>query len=562
MQTLFRLVARRKSRLQSRRLRRMLQQTLGCGSLRDYFQLSSGIATNMARRFFYGALALTLACVGLFGPSPTRAQDAVRIAAVVNDEPISVLDLLARSKLMLLTLSQPANADNIRQITAPVLRQLIEEKLQLQEARARGLKVPDEEIQAEMDGLERANGLPRGGLKRMFEANQIPLETLASQIRARLLWQRAVLRKMGPPTLLMSDEEIDDVLRQIQANKGKPEYLVAEIVLNVDEQPESLASARSTVVQIAEQLRNGGSFQALARQVSQSASAAVGGDLGWVSTGQLDPILEARVQRMNPGELSEPIQTPGALHILLLRDRRIAGAPRPAAPPQARPAPPQPGQPIPAAAPVPAPAPRPAVSTTALTDGNRAQNVRTLQYLFPLAPNMAPPAAQEIMGKIAAATREAKNCTEFTGLGAKLGIGQPIDLGRVRVSELNPSIQFAAASLPIGKPSDPVRLPVGVIVLMVCQREGGEPVSTSVAAAPPAPAPAPAPRPAPPPVAAAQVAPAPEAPEPQQQPPQEGPDGLPTREAIANRMVEERFDVFARRYMRELRQSAFIDMRM
>jgi hypothetical protein len=45
-------------------------------------------------------------------------------------------------------------------------------------------------------------------------------------------------------------------------------------------------------------------------------------------------------------------------------------------------------------------------------------------------------------------------------------------------------------------------------------------------------------------------------------PPQEGPDGLPTREAIANRMVEERFDVFARRYMRELRQSAFIDMRM
>jgi peptidyl-prolyl cis-trans isomerase SurA len=551
----------------------MLQQTLGCGSLRDYFHFSSGIATNMARRILYGALALTLACFGLFGPAPARAQDAVRIAAVVNDEPISVLDLLARSKLMLLTLSQPATADNIRQIAASVLRQLIEEKLQLQEAKARGLKVPDEEIQAEMDALERSNGLPRGGLKRLFDANQIPLETLATQIRARLLWQRVVLRKMGPPTLLMSDDEIDEVLRQIQANKGKPEYLVAEIVLNVDDQTESLASARTTVSQIAEQLRNGGSFQALARQVSQSASAAVGGDLGWVSTGQLDPILEARLERMNPGELSEPVQTPGALHILLLRDRRIAGAPRPPAPPpQARPAPPQAGQATPAAAaipaPVPAPAPRPAVATTALSDGNRAQNVRTLQYLFPLAPNMAPAAAQDVMGKIAAATRDAKNCTEFVGLGAKLGIGQPIDLGRVRVSELNPSIQFAAASLPIGKPSDPVRLPVGVIVLMVCQREGGEPVAASVAAArPPAPTPppppAPAARPAPPPVAAAQAASAPEAPEPQQQiPPQEGPDGLPTREAIANRMVEERFDVFARRYMRELRQSAFIDMRM
>lgn len=526
-----------------------------------------------------------LACIGLFGPSPARAQDAVRIAAVVNDEPISVLDLLARSKLMLLTLSQPANADNIRQIAPSVLRQLIEEKLQLQEAKARGLKVPDEEIQAEMDGLERANGLPRGGLQRLFEANQIPVETLASQIRARLLWQRAVLRKMGPPTLLMSDDEIDEVLRQIQANKGKPEYLVAEIVLNVDEQPESVASARTTVAQIAEQLRNGGSFQVLARQVSQSASAAVGGDLGWVSTGQLDPILEERIQRMNPGELSEPIQTPGALHILLLRDRRIAGAPRPPAPPAAARQIPQqqPGQPpgqrpgqtmpaspspAPVSAAVPAPAPRPSVTSTALTDGNRAQNVRTLQYLFPLAPNTPPAAAQDLMGKIAGATREAKSCAEFTGLGAKLGIGQPIDLGRVRVSELNPSIQFAAASLPVGRPSDPVRLPVGVIVLMVCQREGGEPVSATVAAAPPprvqpaVQAPVQSPPSTARPTMPAAAAPPPAVPEPPQQASLEGPDGLPTREAIANRMVEEKFDVFARRYMRELRQSAFIDMRM
>jgi peptidyl-prolyl cis-trans isomerase SurA len=540
----------------------MLQQTLGCGSLRDDFHFPSGSATNMARRYLYGALALTLFCLGLLSLAPARAQDAVRIAAVVNDEPISVLDLLARSKLMLLTLSQPATPENIRQIAANVLRQLVEEKLQIQEAKARGIRVPDEEVQAEMDALERGNGLPRGGLKRLFDANQIPLETLGNQIRARLLWQRAVLRKMGPPTLLMSDEEIDEVLRQIQANKGKPEYLVAEIVLNVDEQAESLAAARVTVAQIAEQLRNGGSFQVLARQVSQSASAAVGGDLGWVSTGQLDPILEARLERMNPGELSEPIMTPGALHILLLRDRRIAGAPRPPAPPpQARPAPAQASQPIPAASPAPAPAPRPAVATTTLTDGNRAQNVRTLQYLFPLAPNMAPAAAQDIMVRIAAATREPKNCTEFSGLGAKLGVGQPIDLGRVRVSELNPAIQFAAASLPIGRPSDPVRLPVGVIVLMVCQREGGEPVSAAVAAAPPPP-PVARPAPPPPPAPAAQIAAAPEAPEPQLMPPQEGPDGLPTREAIANRMVEERFDVFARRYMRELRQSAFIDMRM
>lgn len=520
----------------------------------------------MARRLLIGALALTLAGLGLFAPSPARAQDAVRIAAVVNDEPISMLDLLARSKLVLLTLNQPATPENVRQLTATVLRQLVEEKLQTQEAKSRGIKVPDEEIQAEMDGLERTNGLPRGGLVKLFEANQIPLETLAGQIRTRLLWQRAVMRKMGPPTLLMSDEEIDETLRQIQANKGKPEYLVAEIVLNTDDQADTIAAAKATIAQIMEQLRAGSNFQPIARQVSQSASAAVGGDLGWVSTGQLDPVLEARLQRMNPGEISAPVQTPGALHVLFLRDRRIAGAPRPAPPPPARPTPPPQasvGAPAPAATPAAAAtAPRPSASVT-LTDGNRAQNVRTLQYLFPLPANAPADAVQQAMGRIGAATRDPKSCADFSALGPKLGVGQPIDIGRVRVGELNPSLQLAAASLPVGTPSPPIRLPVGVIVLMVCQREGGEPVSAAAASAappqPPRPAPTPAPTPAPAPAPAQRSAPAAaELP----QPTLEGTDGLPTREAIANRMVEERFDLISRRYIRELRQNAFIDLRM
>jgi peptidyl-prolyl cis-trans isomerase SurA len=299
------------------------------------FRFSSSIAAIMARRFISGVFALTFATLALLGSAPAVAQDAVRIAAVVNDEPISIYDLLARSRLVLLTLNQPATPENVRQIAATVLRQLVEEKLQLQEAKARGVRVPDEEVQAEMDGLERANGLPRGGLAKLFESNQIPMETLVNQIRARALWQRVVVRKMGPPSLLMNDEDIDEALRKVQENKGRPEFLVAGIVLNTDDQPESVRAARSTFEQIAEQLRGGASFQSIARQISQGASAAVGGDLGWVSVGQLDPILEARVQTMNPGDLSEPIQTPGALHILLLRDRRIAGAPRPPQPPAA-----------------------------------------------------------------------------------------------------------------------------------------------------------------------------------------------------------------------------------
>lgn len=63
-------------------------------------------------------------------------------------------------------------------------------------------------------------------------------------------------------------------------------------------------------------------FAALARENSQDGSAKDGGDLGWASPGQFVPEFEEVMQRLAPGEVSEPMQSRFGLHLIQVLERR------------------------------------------------------------------------------------------------------------------------------------------------------------------------------------------------------------------------------------------------
>jgi peptidyl-prolyl cis-trans isomerase SurA len=71
-----------------------------------------------------------------------------------------------------------------------------------------------------------------------------------------------------------------------------------------------------------EQLRQGGNFAGLARQFSQSATANLGGDLGWIKAEDLSEELNRVLTSMQPGQISPPIRTLTGFTILALRDQR------------------------------------------------------------------------------------------------------------------------------------------------------------------------------------------------------------------------------------------------
>ncbi|EWY39970.1 peptidylprolyl isomerase [Skermanella stibiiresistens SB22] len=254
-------------------------------------------------------------------PPPARSVEG--IAAVVNDDIISTSDLTARLQLALVSSGLPSTAETRQRLTPQVLRGLVDERLQLQEATRSNISVGEKEIGDAFARVAEQNRMDRDQLEKMLASQGVPRSTLESQIRSTIAWGKLVQRRLRP-SIEIGQDEIDAVLQRIQANAGKPEYLTAEIFLAVDT-PDREDEIKRLADRLVEQIGQGASFPAVARQFSQSAGASNGGDLGWVQQGQLPDELDTVLRELRPGQASRPIRSLTGYHILLLRDQRTTG---------------------------------------------------------------------------------------------------------------------------------------------------------------------------------------------------------------------------------------------
>ena len=260
----------------------------------------------------------------LFGTpgGPALAQNSLRIAAIVNDEAISVYDLNSRVHLALLSSRLPNDAATRRRMQAQILRNLIDEKLKLQEAKKLKITVEKKEIDQAIAELEGRNKMQPGAMRKYLRRRGLDRSTLTSQIEANIAWMKMVSRNVRAQGKI-GDDLIDEALARMEANKGKPEYLISEIFL-----PFGLAAAAGKIeeftTKLVVQIGNGADFGAVARTFSASPSAAIGGQLGWMRSDQIDNELAKVLFGMGIGKLSPPIRTVGGFYILRLRGKRFA----------------------------------------------------------------------------------------------------------------------------------------------------------------------------------------------------------------------------------------------
>lgn len=258
--------------------------------------------------------------VCLTGIAPAGAQDSLKIAAVVNDDVITVLDLVVRTRIALIASKQEDTPENRAQLVVPALRNLIDERLKAQAVKAYGIEVTEAEVDAHLRQLGQQNNLTAEEFKAALVSRGVLVDNFTEQIRTEIGWTQLVSQRYRV-TATVSDKDVDDELAQYQQNVGKPEYALAEIFLPVYNANES-AEVRTTAEGLMDQLRNGADFGALARQFSQSATAGNGGQFGWNRLAQFDPAIAAAIGSMQPGQITGPIQIPGGYSILMLRDRR------------------------------------------------------------------------------------------------------------------------------------------------------------------------------------------------------------------------------------------------
>jgi len=419
------------------------------------------------RRGALFALA-TLATLGV-GAMAAAAQNVQHISAIVNDDVLSFNDLEDRLGLVLISARLDDTPENRRRLRAQVLRRLIDEKLQVQEATRLNVKLTGEEIDRAIDRMAEQNNTDAAGLAGFLATRNISLGTLLIRIRAELVWTKLLARRLAR-NIQVNDEDIDDVISRLNASKGKPEHLVSEIFLGVST-PDDDDDVRSNAERLADEARRGAPFEAIAEQFSQAATASIGGDVGWVRPGQAPAEVEATLATMKVGEVSDPIRAEGGYYLIKLRDSR----------------------------------------KILVADPFDAV-VSLKQILFPLSPDGGAGGAQQKRDLAKTISGTVKGCADFDDVAKQFEASGSGDLGTIRIGDLPPQIRDAVVGLEIGQPSQPIERESRIHVLMVCDREAPK-------------------------------------------------SGMPTRDEVRDGLLRQRMALMARRYLRDLRRDAVIELR-
>jgi peptidyl-prolyl cis-trans isomerase SurA len=264
--------------------------------------------------------ALVFCFAMLIPGSQAPAQEALRAAAVVNDQVVSMLDLVMRTRLAILGARIEDTPQVRRRIARQVLIRLIDENLQMQEAERLAIEVPEEQIDLALAQIAQQNGMKRDAFVQTLRENAVLPFAIRNQIKAELAW-RAVLELRIRPSINIDEDEIDAAVEQITAQGDAFDRRVAEIVLAVpDARQES--QVLEDAQRIIDELNAGANFFGLAREFSQSSSANLGGDLGWIGLGELDPALANELKKLQAGQISPPIRTATGFTILYLSEAR------------------------------------------------------------------------------------------------------------------------------------------------------------------------------------------------------------------------------------------------
>jgi len=373
------------------------------------------------RRF----LILISLCFSLLVSPYAHGQELQGIAVVVNDDVISEYDLYARLKLVTLSLKLEDSPETRKGLLSQIRRSLIDESLKLQEAKKEKVSISKSQIDNAMRFLEKKNGIEEGKLGEHMERNGIDLATLESQLRAALSWNKLADQRLLP-FIDVGEEEIQEVIERMEQNKGKPEYLVAEIFLQVDT-PDEEKRVKATAEKLMDYLEKGRSFPQLARQFSHSASAATGGDIGWILPGDLDEKLEKALASMVQKQVVGPIRSLMGFHILLLRGKRISGS-----------------------------------------QGDVSIELR--QIFQPLPPGASENEIEIVTKMVAKLSKGLSGCKAMAALTDDSGAALSDDLGMMKISDLPDNVQKVVRKIKIGKPSDPIIAGGGIMILMACNR--------------------------------------------------------------------------------------------
>ena len=287
---------------------------------------------SMKNKTCLGALAVLLVIAWGAWPAwsekdQTTEKKAADTVAVVNGTVITEADFEREVSRTRQLYSRGKNMENpgLAQIREDALNHLIERELLYQESKNKGITVDESVVKGRIEGL-RERFPNEEAFKEGLEKMNLSQSVLENQLREGLAIQ-ALIEKQVAQKVEVTDAEAKAYYDKHQGLFEQPKRVRARhILVKVDSEADKSkkAGARETIEKAQERLENGEAFSAVAEEISECPSSKKGGDLGYFSKGQMVKPFEEATFALEPGQVSDIVETRFGYHLIELLDKKEA----------------------------------------------------------------------------------------------------------------------------------------------------------------------------------------------------------------------------------------------
>ena len=263
--------------------------------------------------------ALLLSCF-LMWADVCLAKTLDRVVAKVNNDIITLSTIEDKVSLML----ERHTGESVESLMQIALDMIIDEKLQLQEAKRLKIPVDDESVLKAIDDIKEKNHLTDDDMQQMLKSERSTMAQYKNRIKEHILVSKVVSYQLRN-RINISEKEIKQYYATHQSAFYVPDQVHPQhILLIFDEKisEEQKQVKRKRAEEALKKIRDGEKFSEVAKQYSEDVSASTGGDLGFLERGKMVAAFQDAVFKLRPGEVSGIVETSYGLHIIRLQEVR------------------------------------------------------------------------------------------------------------------------------------------------------------------------------------------------------------------------------------------------
>lgn len=254
-------------------------------------------------------------------PTATAGKAATVNGVVIQEEEVNRF-LLYQQQRLLATTGQVIRPEMMMEARKQVLENLIDRELLYQQSRKQGISIKDAEVNEQLDHVKKQYPSEQAFKDSMAE-DHLTEDTVKSRIRMNLAVQQFVEKEFAGKADV-TEAEAKSFYDEHPEYFTEPETIrVSEILIKTDLKAEAKKRDDGKKLEdIRKRLQKEEDFAVLAKEYSQSPSAAQGGDLGVLPRGRMPKAFDEAAFSLNPGEVSNVVETDLGLHLIKVHEKK------------------------------------------------------------------------------------------------------------------------------------------------------------------------------------------------------------------------------------------------